>query len=88
MNTGDRIFFAPPSHAPASGIDCFLGINEGETGYNETTVYDQDHADVLNKRQGITPAMVEAAVTCSMFNTWSQFDAMTERFEGLDAKAA
>lgn len=76
-----RIFFAPPKHAPMSGESFFLAITEGETGYNASDVFEQAHADVLNERLGNSPAEVEAAVVCSMFNTWNKFDEMVEKFE-------
>ena len=44
----------------------------------KTTVYTQDHADTLNERQGVTPAQVQAAVICSMFNCWQNFDKITK----------
>lgn len=77
----DRIFFAKPEYAPMSGDGSFLGITEGERGYSVTTVYDQDYADVLNERQDITEAMVEAAVQCSMFNNWNTFDKLVKMYE-------
>jgi len=52
----------------------FIAVKHGETGYYKTTVYDQGHADVLNSRQSLTPADCEAAESCSMFNTWVDFE--------------
>jgi hypothetical protein len=77
-----KIYFATLPSDP----NTFIGITHGEQGYNTTTVYDQSHADTLNERQGITPAMVDAAVSCSMFNCWANFEKLTET-EGRLAKA-
>jgi len=59
----------------------YIAIEHGTTGYSPTTVYDQDHANVLNERQGITPAMVEAAMMCSMFDNWNRFESLTAMHE-------
>lgn len=57
----------------------FIAIEHGTTGFCITTVYDQDHADVLNERQDITPADAEAAMICSMFGNWHTFDDLAAR---------
>ncbi len=59
----------------------FIAVKRGETGYYSTTVYDQDHADVLNQRAGHSPAQVQAAETCSMFDSWQNFDKIVATFE-------
>lgn len=64
-----RIYYAP--HPSEKGT--FVAIKDGETGYFASTVYTQEHADLLNSRQGISPAEVEAAVICSMFDNWRNF---------------
>jgi len=55
----------------------FVAATHGETGYHTTTVYHQDHADELNRRSGHSPAQVQAAETCSMFDSWENFDKIT-----------
>ena len=70
----NRIFFAKHSTTGK-----FIAVTEGETGYNETTVETQEHADVLNERMGNTPAEVEAAVVCSMFDNWDSFEKIAAR---------
>ena len=40
----------------------FIAIKHGETGYYSTTVYDQDHADELNRRNGVTAEECEQAM--------------------------
>ena len=70
-------------HEPGSGTvhgsDQFIAIKHGELSYAPTTVYTQSHADELNRISGVTQAQAEAAVICSMFNTW-------DTFEGLSAE--
>jgi hypothetical protein len=61
------------------GTDEFIAIEHGTQGYSVTTVYDQDHADVLNGRQELHAAEIEAAMMCSMFGNWDNFDSMVER---------
>lgn len=61
----------------------FIAAKRGETGYYSTTVYHQDHADELNRRSGHSPAQVEAAEMCSMFNCWQNFDKITESFDKI-----
>ena len=70
----DRIFYT--CH-PEGFDDKFIGIKEGETGYHATTVYDQAHAQELNRRQGITDYQVQSAIICSMFGSWHRFEEMT-----------
>ena len=55
----------------------FISIKHGETGYYETTVYDQDHADELNRRNGVTAEQCEQAITCSMTGNWDYMGAET-----------
>lgn len=50
----------------------FIAIRHGETGYYGTTVYDQDHADELNRRNGVTAEECEQAILCSMTGDWSR----------------
>lgn len=68
-----RIYYA--KHP--SGTGDFIAVKHGATGYYKTTVYTQEHAETLNERQGIKPAEVKAAVTCSMFDCWQNFDKLT-----------
>ena len=56
----------------------FVAVKEGETGYYETTVYTQDHADTLNERAGHSPGEIAAAEFCSMFG-WDNFNEMVEK---------
>ena len=57
-----------------SDPDTFIAIKHGETSYYKTTSYTQSHADVLNSRQGLSPADLSAAESCSMFGCWDNFD--------------
>lgn len=66
----ERIYFV----ALPSNPDEFVGINHGEDHCHATTVYDQMHADELNRRQGIDRALAEAALMCSMFDNWPNLD--------------
>ena len=70
----DRIYYACSEVAGS-----FIAIKHGDTGYYETTVYTQEHADELNKRQGITDNEVKAAKACSMFDCWRNFDKLASR---------
>ena len=83
-----RVYFVKnPNPNPAldtvDGSDRFIAIEHGETKYSKTTVYNQEHANVLNERQQITPAQALAAYECSLFNTWENFDKVTKREEEL-----
>ena len=62
-----------------------IAIRHGETGYHDTDLNDMEAADKLNRAQGIRPAEVEAALTCSLFNKWAEFPAWVERFEFLNS---
>lgn len=66
--------------------EVFIAVKHGETGFHATTVYDQGHADVLNRRQGISEVEVAAAVTCSMFDCWDKFDQAVANEEMLAAE--
>ena len=73
-----RVYYAPHTTEPGE----FIAIQHGMTGYYPSTVYTQEHADTLNERQGITRAEVAAAVTCSMFDCWHNFDKIATNLEG------
>lgn len=76
-----KIYFVKHPTPTSLGEDKFVAVTHGETGYNETTVYNQAHATTLNEQQGLTPAMVDAAETCSMFDIWPKFDEFVEKFD-------
>jgi len=71
-----RVYYA---QHPTTGE--FIAIRHNEPGYYASTVYTQDHADTLNQRQGITPAELDAAIVCSMFDNWRDFAKITARME-------
>ena len=55
--------------------DEFVKITHGESGYIIAYgALGQLTADSMNELAGVTAAEVQAAVTCSMFNTWEKFD--------------
>ena len=72
-----RVYYAP--HPSKDGE--FIAIKEGESGYYASTVYTQDHADILNQRQGITESELEAAIMCSMFDCWRRFYQIVTKME-------
>lgn len=76
MKLTNRVYFA---RRESTGE--IIGIRHGETGFYETTVYDQAHANVLNERQGIEPHEVEAAVACSVMDSWSNFAGIAATFK-------
>lgn len=72
-----RVYYA--EHPTEDGK--FIAVRHGEAGYYASTVYTQDHANTLNERQGISPAEVEAAVICSMFDNWRKFETIAANLE-------
>ena len=59
----------------------FIAVKHGdEPGYHNTTVYTQDHCDVLNDRQAITLAEIKAAEACSMSGKWVNFKYLVREF--------
>ena len=76
-----RLFYAPHPEGPNKPYP-FIIITEGVQGYRYTAMTrDQETADNLNRRQGITPAQVQAAIACSMFDCWKNFDKITASHE-------
>jgi hypothetical protein len=61
-----------------------IAVKFGQKGFWKTDVETVEHATALNELQDITPAEVEAAECCSMFDTWDTF---IEQVEGIEERA-
>ena len=63
----------------------YIVIRHGETGYYPMPYLADDEiiAD-MNDHAGNSPAQIEAAILCSMFDCWQNFDKITA---GNEAKA-
>ena len=83
MTTPDKIYFT----TLPSDSSVFIAIEHGIEGYNKTDVSDQTHANVLNKRQGITRDDCQAAIACSMTGHWEKFDKIVQDTEIRHAEA-
>ncbi len=71
----NRIYIAPHPDPRTDGK--FIAIEHGDTDYHITDVDTQEHADTLNKLHSISRAQAKAAVMCSMFDCWQNFDKLT-----------
>ena len=80
-----RIFFLPHPHTPADKR--IIAVIEGELGYHLSHDEDQAHADLLNQRLGNTPAELEAAELCSMFDRWPEFHEIARAFAAEEITA-
>lgn len=58
-------------HPTESG---FVSIVHHMVGYEPIDCPTQEQADAKNESKGITPEEVQAAVMCSMFDCWENFD--------------
>ncbi len=57
-------------------------IKQGVAGYFPAAWVKPDQVDELNEKAGNTPAEVETAITCSMFDVWANFDSILARAAG------
>lgn len=78
----NRIYYA--KHIDTGRI---ILITHGQNGYCETKVVSEQHARILNRGLGNTEGDVEAAVMCSMFDCWQDFDHLAEVNNGHIKKA-
>ena len=59
----------------------FIAVKHDDgRGYHDTTVYTQDHCDVLNERQAITPAELKAVELLSMSGKWGNYRSLVREF--------
>ena len=69
-----RNYYAPKPEGSDSPTP-YIVIKHCEEGYYPTAhVFTQEVADKINELNGTTPAQVEAAIICSMFGCWQNFD--------------
>lgn len=69
-----RKYYAPAPEGSTSPTDCIV-IKHGEQGYYPTAqVFTAEHCAKINELNGISPAEVEAAIICSMFDCWQNFE--------------
>ena len=87
MNQKHRLIFEPRIFITRRPHD-FILITEGETGYRIASPFlTQELVDKHHKVHGISPAQIEAAILCSMFDCWENFDKITVEHETTDTPA-
>ena len=64
----------------------FVAVVHGESGYQKTTVDDQDHADYLNESQGVDLADVKAAEVCSIGGKWDPFEIIKSNLQAATSR--
>ena len=63
-------------------LDQYIVIKHGETGYYsipDSLIQNDTDLQTLNDDQGVTPDQIKAALTCSMFDCWNNFDVLAGR---------
>ena len=94
MNKDHRLYFQPlvyiaPKPEGSSAAHDFIIITQGETGYrNASPFMTREQADKHHKHHNITPAQVQAAIACSMFDCWQNFDKIAAEHEAHQERTA
>jgi hypothetical protein len=70
-----RVFIASSEHEPTIEPGRLVTITEGSTGYHYASpYYTQEMADKHHTKHNTTPEQIKAAVVCSMFDCWGNFN--------------